>query len=53
MGPVGMNSESARILIIGCDGMIGSALMSYFVEAGESVMGTTRRKESISSYKRF
>ena len=48
-----MINEPARILIIGCDGMIGTALMSFLVESGVSVIGTTRRKESITSYKGF
>ena len=50
---VSLSDNQQRILIVGSDGMIGSALMSYLNNAGETVIGTTRRQADISSLKRY
>jgi len=40
-------TSDGSILIIGSDSLIGNALMLFLQKAGESVIGTTRRHESL------
>ena len=43
-----MRNESLKILIIGADGLIGSALQKYLSSKGFAITGTTRKKEKLS-----
>lgn len=48
-----MEYKKSRILVIGSDSMIGRELISYLTNAGEDVIGTTRRKEKVSEKNLF
>ena len=48
-----MDIEKPNILVVGSDSLIGRELITYLRQAGDSVIGTTRRQASISQNNLF
>lgn len=46
-----MEKEKETFLIVGADGLIGRTLVDYLKIRGESVLGTTRRSDTVSQNK--